>query len=102
MGRKRVRGRGKGGHGDLLSGHDVPALRIKAHGAPSGQKEQFAFLRQGHELVRAGQTPFPAASADHQQIGIVKNIALGVGHDHMGDYGMSHAASPCSMLVERI
>ena len=100
--RKGVGGSGKGRHGNLVACHNIAALRIKAHGAPSGQEKQFAFLRQGHELVGAGQPPFPAAPTDHQQIGVVENVALGVGHDHMGNYGMSHAASPCSMRVERI
>ena len=102
MGRKRVGGRGKGGHRDAVSGHDLAAFRIKAHGTPSGQQKQLAFPGQRHEFVRAGESPFPAPPADHQQIGIVKNIALGVGHDHMGDWGMRHTASPCSIWVERI
>ncbi len=81
--RKGVRGRGKGGHGQLIQHLDCAAFRIQPHGPAARQKKELAFIRQGHQLIRPGQTPLAAPAADHQQIRIVIDVAALVGHDQM-------------------
>ena len=83
MGGERMGRCGKGGHGQILGALYLAGLGVQAHGPASGQEEELALLGQGHEFVRTGRAPFLAAAADHEQVGIIIDVALGIGHDHM-------------------
>ena len=80
---QRVTRSREGGHGQIIRFHGFPGLRVKPHGTAAGKQEKLAFRRQGNEFVRTGRSPLAAAAPHHQQVGIVKNVSLIIGHDHV-------------------
>ena len=83
VGRKGMRGRGKGGYCQLVQNLGFAAFRIQAHGPAARQKKKLAFLGQGHEFVGTRQAPLGTPATDHQQLRIVIDVAALVGHDQM-------------------
>ena len=73
----------EGGHGQIIRFHGFPGLRVKPHGTAARKQEKLALRRQGNEFVRTGRSPLAAAAPHHQQVGIVKNVSLIIGHDHV-------------------
>ena len=103
MGGERMGRSGKGGHGQILGALYLAGPGIQAHGPAAGQEEELALLGQGHEFVRAGRAPFLAAAADHEQVGIIVDIALGIGHDHVRfDASLLPFFLPCGILPCRV
>ena len=85
----RVRGQGvcrsdERGHSQFFHLDGIAAFRVKPHGVTPRQQEQFAFRRKRHEFIRAGQRPFPAMPAEHEQVGIIVYPALRVGKKQTG------------------
>ena len=80
---QRVTRSREGGHGQIIRFHGFPGLRVKPHGTAAGKQEKLALRRQGNEFVRTGRSPLAAAAPHHQQVGIVKNVSLIIGHDHV-------------------
>ena len=97
----------KGRHGQFVQGHGFAAFGVKPHGAPARQQKQLAFRRQGHDFVGAGQSPFPAAPTEHEQIGVVENTAPGVGQQQTGaERGAGHECPAgglyCAVSLKRL
>jgi|GEM_PF-4133627 len=84
LGGERVAGRDEGGHGGLGHLLELARFGIEAQGAAAGQQEELAALGQGDELVRPGQGQLRPAAADHEQLGVVVYLAVGLGEEETG------------------
>ena len=72
---------------DLPGGHKAPLAGIIPHGLATRQHKEITARRERHEFLVGNPGKFPTAPTHQLQVGVIKDLALGIGENEFSGHG---------------